>query len=178
MSAVTHASGATLPLQSLPDPGGTCSVGQLKVGPATWGPGYGAIGTTSSFVRIPLTNIGADCVLDLPQVLGVAAAAGPFLAVPVNDSGTKTASGQYNPSQTSAIRAGWSLSITVGDWWYSGAPLSSNPRPCTNAIAGVSRILFPVANGSLEVDLPTTFDVVCASPSSMTVGIDLTKPGG
>ena len=174
-AAVTPSPIATPSPLALANPGGTCSASQIVVGTATWGPGYGAIGTTLRFVTIPLRNIGDDCVLHLPAELGVASATGQFQAIGVRGAGTTTATGDNSPKQSVTIRAGQSLSIVLGDWWYSGAPLAGSPAPCVSPINDIARIIFPLASGSLQIELPITFDRACSRPASMSVGIDLQR---
>ncbi len=172
-TAVTPSPIATPSPLALANSGGTCSASQIVVGTATWSPGYGAIGTILRFVRIPLRNIGDDCVLHLPAELGVASATGQFQAIGVRDAGTTTATGDNSPKQSVTIRAGHSLSIVLGDWWYSDAPLAVSPPPCVSPIIDIARIMFPLATGSLQIELPTVFEQACSSSPSMSVGIDL-----
>lgn len=159
----------------LPSAGGTCSASQIVVGKATYGYGYGALGTTVVFVTLPLRNVGGDCVLHLPAVIGVASATGPFEAVSALDAGTESATGVNSPAESARIRSGRSLSIVLGDWWRidtltdNGTPVPA--PPCLNPISDVTRVEFPLATGSLQVDLPTVLRQVCSSPASMSLTI-------
>ncbi len=173
---------AALPPLALPNPGGTCSVGQIVVGKVVGFGGYAALGYADWFVRVPLKNVGGDCVLHLPTVLGVAPATGPFSAVSVTDAGTTTAAGDNSPKQSATIRAGHSLSIVLGDSWYLGDVVGQTAPPCLNPVSDVARITFPLAIGSLQIELPTVggrapFKEVCSSPASMTANIDLGRSG-
>lgn len=165
---------------ALPNPGGTCSASRIVVGQVTGFPGYPAIGSDDWFVRLALKNGGPDCVLHLPAVIGVASATGPFTAVTVNHWGTVTATGDNSTKQFATIRAGHTLSIVLGDSWYTSAPWT--PPPCSNPVSDVARVVFPLAAGNLQIELPTEggrapFKRVCSSPASMTVSIDLSRPG-
>ena len=166
--------GVPSPVQ-LPSAGGTCAASQIVVGTATYGPGYGAIGTSSVFVTLPLRNVGGDCVLHLPAVIGVASATGQFEAVSAFDVGTVSATGENSPAQSSTIRAGHSLSIVLGASWYvdtltnNGTPVPA--PPCLNPISAVTRVAFPLATGSIQIALPTVFQQVCSSPASVSLTI-------
>lgn len=174
--AVTPRPTATISPAQLPSAGGTCSASQIVVGKSTYGYGYGTIGTTSVYVTLPLGNVGGDCVLHLPAMIGVAPVTGPFEAVSVEDNGTESATGENSPAQSARIGSGRSLSIVLGAWWQIGilGPDKGTPfpaPPCLNPISDVTRVAFPLATGSLQVELPTAFKQVCSSPASTSVTI-------
>ena len=149
----------------LPNPGGTCSATKFVLGTPTYSYGFGTLGSTVVFVTVPLRNRGASCVLDLPEMIGVAAATGPFHTVPVTKSGTVTAW---------ASESGQSLPIVIGASWWVGArdangnAVGSAP-PCADSIFDVTRVELPFAVGSTVIDLPTTWHEVCSSPASVSV---------
>jgi BNR/Asp-box repeat len=149
----------------LPSAGGTCSASQFVLGTPTYAYGFGTLGTTVVFVTQPLRNAGGSCVLDLPEMIGVAAATGPFHSVPVSKAGTATAW---------ASGSGQSLPIVIGaSWWVgvrdeNGNPVGSAP-PCSDQIFDVTRVELPFAFGSTLIDLPTTWHEVCSSPASVSV---------
>jgi hypothetical protein len=174
--AVTPSPTAVASPVALPNPGGTCSASQIVVGKATYSYGYGTIGTTSVYVTLPLRNVGGDCVLHLPAVIGVAPATGPFEAVSVEDNGTESATGENSPAQSVRILSGRSLSIVLGAWWRidtlrpeNGTPFPA--PPCLNPISDVTRVAFPFATGRIQIDLPTVFNQICSSPASMSLTI-------
>jgi hypothetical protein len=148
------------------------------VGGATYSYGYGSIGYTSMFVTLPLGNVGGNCVLHLPAVIGVASATGPFEAVSVLDAGTESATGDNSPAQSARVPSGGSLSIVLGASWWIGMgmpPDNGTPvpaPPCLNPISGVTRVEFPLATGSLQIELPTVFQQVCSSPSNTSLTIN------
>lgn len=152
----------------LPNPGGTCSASQFVLGTPTHGYGFGTLGSTVVFVTVPLRNAGGNCVLELPEMIGVAAATGPFHAVPVIRTGTATAW---------ASESGQSLPIVIGaSWWVgvrdaNGNPVRSAP-PCADPIFDVTRVELPFAFGSTVIDLPTTWHEVCSSPASVSVTLE------
>jgi hypothetical protein len=119
------------------------------------------------YVTQPLRNTGGDCVLDLPGTIGVASATGPFQSVPVVNAGTAT---------TFTIRSGESVSIVLGAWWWiggsteNGTPLPA--PPCTNPIGDVARVEFPLALGSIQIDLGEVWHQVCSSPASVSVSVE------
>lgn len=155
----------------LPNPGGTCSASQIVLGAATYGYGFGSFGTMVVFVTQPLRNVGGDCVLHLPVVIGVAPPTGPFVSVTVIDAGTTMLSGDNSPEMSARIRSGESMSIVLGDSWWgdpNGIPSGSAP-PCAGGIRDVTRVEFPFASGTKQIDLPTTWREVCSSPASVTV---------
>lgn len=144
----------------LPNPGGTCSASQLVPGTQTWGYGYGTIGTTVVFGTVPLRNVGADCVMALPTVIGVAAASGPFHAVAVRNTSPVTSWGSGS---------GQSLPIMLSASWPVGGQPSVSAPPCTDPIDDVSRIEIPLATGAIELDLPIVLHEVCTSPASVSM---------
>jgi hypothetical protein len=147
----------------LPNPGGTCSAGQLVVGTPTWGYGYGTIGTTVVFGTVPLRNTGGDCVMRLPSVIGVATATGAFQAVAVRNTGIAIS---WNSG------AGESVPIVLSaSWPVGGQPLFS-ARPCADPIDDVTRVEIPLATGTIELDLPITLHEVCSSPASVSMSFE------
>jgi hypothetical protein len=120
------------------------------------------------FVTQPLRNVGASCVLNLPAIIAVAAATGPFHSVPVIRSGRVTAW---------ASESGQSLPMLIGaSWWVgirdeSGNAVVSAP-PCADRIFDVTRAELPFASGSTVIDLPTTWQEVCSSPASVSVTLE------
>jgi hypothetical protein len=163
---------------ALPNPGGTCSASQIVVGTVTSGSGPGASPYAPvRFVYLPLSNVGSGCALHLPTVIGVASATGPFTAVSVEDTGTMTTTGDIGSEQSASIGSGASLTIRLSDWWFVGF-VGATPPPCLNPVSDVTRVAFPLATGSLQIELPTPggsalFQQVCSSPASMTANIDL-----
>jgi hypothetical protein len=153
----------------LPSAGGTCSASQFVLGEPTSGPGYGALGTSVVFVTQPIRNGGGDCVLELPSAIGVASSDGPFQAVPVRNVDTPT---------SWKVKTGQSKSIVLGATWWTGVldengkPLFTAP-PCRDPVQNVTRVEFPLAAGTIEIDLPTPWRwrEVCSSPASVTVDV-------
>jgi hypothetical protein len=150
----------------LPSAGGTCSASQFVLGTPTSSYGFGTLGSTVVFVTVPLRNTGSSCVLALPEVIGVASATGPFESVPVTRSGIAT---------SLASDAGGNVQVVIrSSWWIEVRDSNGNligPGPCANPIASISRIEFPFASGSTEIDLPTTWRDVCSSPPSVSVAL-------
>ena len=150
------------------NPGGTCSASHFVLGTPTSAYAFGTLGTTVVFVTVPLHNAGASRVLDLPEMIGVAAATGPFHPVPVTKAGRVSAW---------ASESGQSLPIVIGaSWWVgvrdsSGNPVRSAP-PCADPIFDVTRVELPFAIGSTLIDLPTTWHEVCSSPASVSVTLE------
>lgn len=152
----------------LPNPGGTCSASQFVLGTPTYAYGFGTLGSTVVFVTVPLRNTGASCVLNLPAIIGVAAATGPFRSVPVIRPGPVTAW---------ASESGQSLPMVIGaSWWVgvrdeSGNAVGSAP-PCADPVFDVTRVELPFASGSTVIDLPTTWHEVCSSPASVSITLE------
>lgn len=148
----------------LPNPGGTCSLSQLVLGTPIWDYGYGTLGTTAVYGTLPLRNVGGDCVMALPAVIGVANANGPFHAVAVRGT---------SPVTSWSSGAGENVPIMLSDWWWVGVqPADGTPfpaPPCTDPIFDVSRVEIPLASGSLAFDLPIVWRVVCTSPASVSI---------
>jgi hypothetical protein len=143
-------------------PGGTCSASQFVLGTSQHSYGFGTFGTTVEFVTQPLRNAGGNCVLRLPEMIGVASASGPFEAVRVENAGTAT---------SYTIHSGQSLSVVLGAWW----PVNKQPDPrypCAGALSDVTRAEFPLASGSTKIDLGTTYYEVCPAPPTMSVTIE------
>jgi hypothetical protein len=168
-SAVPWPTPTAIPSSTLlPNPGGTCSASQFALGTPTYSYGYGTLGSKVMFVTVPLRNTGASCVLNLPAVIGVAAATGPFQSVPVIRPG---------PVTSWASESGQSLPMVIGAWWWvgvrdeSGNAVLSAP-PCADPIFDVMRVEFPFALGSTMIDLPAAWDEVCSSPASLSVALE------
>jgi hypothetical protein len=106
-------------------------------------------------------------VLELPTTIRVASATGPLQAVTAVNAGTAT---------SFTIRRGQSVSIVLGAWWWTGGstengtPLSA--PPCTGPISDVTRVEFPLAFGSIQIELGTVWHEVCSSPASISVTVE------
>ena len=160
---------------SLPNPGGTCSADQIEIGAPTFGPGFSTFGTSSVYVHLSLRNAGPDCVFHLPATIAVADATDPFEAVSVVDAGTTDKTGNNTPAMSAHIPAGSSLAVVLGAWW--ALDVNTEPTfptfPCENAVADVTRVELPLAEGTLQIDLPTVLHRVCGSPASTSLSIEL-----
>jgi hypothetical protein len=154
----------------LPSPGGTCSADQFVLGEPVAGPGYGTLGTMVVFVIQPIRNRGEECLLELPSAIGVASAYGPFHAVSIRNA---------VPGTSWKIGAGRSKSLVLGGSWWTGVrgedgkPVFTAP-PCADPVHDVTRVEFPLARGTIEIDLPTPWEwqEVCSSPGSVTVDVE------
>lgn len=59
----------------------------------------------------------------------------------------------------------------LGAWW----PVNKQPDPrypCAGALNDVTRAEFPLASGSIQIDLGTTFYLVCPSLATMSVTVE------
>ncbi|MGH2406461.1 MAG: hypothetical protein ACRDF7_00090 [Candidatus Limnocylindrales bacterium] len=132
-------------------------------GTATSAYGFGTLGTTSADLTQLLRNTGGSCVMDLPGMIEVASASGPFQAVPVVNVGIVSA---YN------LGSGDSLAIVLSAWWWTGVrPDNGTPLPappCAAQINEVTRVKIPLASGSIQIDLETVWRQVCSSPASVS----------
>jgi|SRR5579862_2186796 len=150
----------------LPEPGGTCSSQQLTVGSVTSAYDFSAAGTRVVFVMVPIQNTGADCVLVLPKFIGVANAGGAFQAVSVLNGGTAT---------SFPVKGGKTAKIVLGDLWYIASSFTQagrTPPPCQASTADVTRALFPLAAGTIQVSWSTPWQTVCLSPSHVTATVE------
>ena len=173
---------------ALPNPGGTCSASQLVLGAATTGFEFSTFESRHVFLDQPLRNADNACVLNVPGIIGVAPATGPFQPVNVGNVGypvcNNDACSFFNPTSHD-VGAGQTLKIDLGNSWYSGAtdqnrqPLPSEP-PCFGPIADVTRLELPLAEGALTVDLSSISGIggsvpwrqVCSAPMSMTIAVE------
>lgn len=174
------ASGTPMPLPSataaeLPSAGGTCSAAQfVTTSSPTPFPGFATLGYALVFVEQRMRNAGERCLLQLPDVIGLASGSGDFLPVPV----------RITTSPTSIdIAPGESISIVLGaSWWLgvstdTGATALPTP-PCDGRISDVGRVEFPLASGSIEIawGSPWIWRDVCMVPPSVTVTLDVYEP--
>lgn len=166
----------------LPDPGGTCSSTQLAMGESMSWYTYSTAGTRHVIVWQPLSNAGSACKLAVPDVIGLAGEAGPFVAVRAPGLGNNVCVNdacKYVYPTSYDIPAGSSLRIVLNaSWWVrwtsDTGETAAPPPPCPDSLSSVHRALFPLASGSIEIDWETTFDEVCPSPSSVSVGVETT----
>lgn len=152
---------------ALPNPGGTCSAGQFVLGKPLTFPGYASAGYALLFVGQSIRNAGPDCVLKLPETIGVASAAGAFQAVRVQITRTPTSVN---------IASGQTVSIVLGDSWWLGAFTetgeSALPAPtCQGKVLDVHRVEYPFASGSVEISLDLPWREVCLAPPGVTVTV-------
>jgi len=176
-TAAPTATGSPAPL---PSPGGTCSAGQFVLGTATNGYTFGAAYWRHTYLDQRLRNAGGACVLNVPAMIGVASATGPFQAVRVNNVGYKVCGNSachYVSPPSYKIRSGQSLTIGFDTSWWVGAndangmPLYTAP-PCPGAVKDVTRVEFPLASGAVMIDLGTVWREVCASPVSVSITVE------
>ena len=171
--------GSLLPL---PNPGGTCSASQFVVGQATSEYVSSTVVTNHVGVWQPLRDAGADCVLALPKVIGLAAASGLFEAVEVANLGQeickKAAPGtgldrecRFVYPTSFQVQSGQTVTIELNASWWLGDSASQTPPPCAGTISNVTRAEFPLASDAIDFDWDTTVEEVCTSPTSMSVTV-------
>jgi hypothetical protein len=159
------------PTAAVPAPGGTCNASQFVItsSPVAF-PGYGVLGTVLVFVEQRVRNAGKRCVLQLPEVVGLASGTGEVQPMRVTITRGHT---------SLTIEPGESLTIVLGDHWWSGVYNESGetalPAPrCDGAITGIDRAEFPFASGSIAIawDKPWVWREVCADPPSGTLAVE------
>lgn len=99
-------------------------------------------------------------MLALPRGIGVASANSPFEYVPVVIAGNRT-------SET--VGAGQRVSIMLQATWQLPGGDRYSSQPCQRTVRDVTRVEFPLAVGTLQIDLGTTWRSVCDSPASVRV---------
>jgi hypothetical protein len=172
----------------LPSPGGTCSTGQFVPGTATNEYSNSTANYRHAHLDQPLRNAGGACVLNVPAMIGVASATGPFQAVRVDNIGYEVCVNNachYVSPPSYKIRSGQSLTIGFDvSWWVgandvNGMPLDTAP-PCPGAVKDVTRVEVPLASGAIMIDLETAIRMpessvpwheVCASRDSISLTI-------
>lgn len=183
--AITSAPSATAAASSvaLPNPGGTCSASQFVLGDATSVYEPSVIGWRSVSVTQPMRNTGGDCVLNVPSMMGAVSATGASQAVKAQNgqsevcapaspgAGVERECHFVNNPASYTIRSGQSLSVELGTGWPE--EMISTPPPCPGPIDDVTRVEFPFATGSLDIDFGTQthWKVVC---SSTVIGVSIT----
>ncbi|HEY5435042.1 MAG TPA: hypothetical protein VIK13_07400 [Candidatus Limnocylindrales bacterium] len=163
----------------LPNPGGTCSASQFVLGTATNGYTFGAAYWRHTYLDQRLRNAGGACVLNVPAMIGVASATGPFQAVRVNNVGYKVCGNSachYVSPPSYKIRSGQSLTIGFDVSWWVGATDANGmpfetPPPCPGAVRDVTRVEVPLASGAITIDLETVWREVCAARDSISLTI-------
>jgi hypothetical protein len=136
----------------------------------------------------PLRNAGGACVLNVPAMIGVASATGPFQAVRVTNIGYEVCVNNachYVSPPSYKIRPGQSLTIGFDvSWWVGATDVNGmpwyTPPPCPGAVRDVTRVEVPLASGAIMIDLETAIRVpessvpwheVCASRDSISLTI-------
>jgi hypothetical protein len=158
----------------LPNPGGTCTASQFVLGSVTseYEPSvlfYRHVGLFQ-----PMRNAGGDCVLKLPSMIGLLSSAGSWEAVRATNGGTevcvdaspgtgveRTCHFVYPPSYM--IRSGQSVSIEASVSWPEDSPYSL--PPCPSLLQDVTRVEFPLAVGSLDINFESQvhWKIICSS---------------
>jgi hypothetical protein len=155
----------------LPSVGGTCTSSQLVPGTTTSAYGFSTVVSRKVEVTQSVRNAGPGCELAVPTMIGVAPAAGSFVPIGVNNVGNEVCvqgTCHYVAPPTYEIGSGQSLSIDLDASWLlslvdENALPGSTPPPCPGRIQDVTRVAFPLAAGSLEIDFETAWQVVCSS---------------
>lgn len=164
---------------ALPDPGGTCAAAQFPlVGPAILSGQSAALGTIHVVIFQQLVNAGKDCDLAQPTVIGISAAGGPAMPVPVSNMGHTVCKAyvchDVYPTST-MVPAGASVFITFNAWWWIERldPTLPSPRPCGPPIENVTSAVVPFAVGHVVVDWQDKLKELCTNPPSFSLGINL-----
>jgi hypothetical protein len=127
-------------------------------------------------VTQPVENVGGDCVLALPGVLGLASRDGPLTAVDVPNLGISVCQGDSCHSEYPTsfdIHAGQRFDILLNAWWWLPAFDLRSHAPCGQLIADVRRVAFPLNDGTIEIAWAAgNLREVCATPPSISVGVD------
>jgi hypothetical protein len=172
---------------ALPNPGGTCTASQFVLGTAQAGYTFSVINYRHAYFLQPLRNLGSGCVLSVPKVIGVASLGEPLQAVTVNNIGNEVCvntSCHYVTPPTYTIRPGQTLDLYFNVSWFEGAtdengtPLDT-PPPCVGEVKDVSSVSFPVAIGSILIDLEAAtqagssvpWRAICSSPTNISFEI-------
>ncbi len=179
--------------EPLPSPGGTCAATQLVPGTATNGFTFSVVDYRHVDLEQPVRNAGGGCVLNVPAMIGVASATGPFQAVRVNNIGYPVcvnSACHYVSPPSYKIRPGQSLTIGFSvSWWTggndeNGLPVDT-PPPCPGAVSDVTRVEVPLASGAITIDLETAVRIpessvpwqeVCAGRDSIPLTITTESP--
>jgi hypothetical protein len=160
----------------LPNPGGTCIADQFATEPATIAGQPASLGTAHVLVTQPLENTGADCVLAVPEVIGLASGSGPLTATGVRNLGLSvcTNGSCHHEYPTSfKVESGQRFQILLSAWWWLPLADSVSHPPCEQALADVSKVAFPLSEGTVEIAWATgVLHEVCAAPPSLSVGLD------
>ena len=177
-ATATTATGATAtaPPVALPNPGGTCTASQLVTSQATIAGQPASLGTVHVLVTQPLENTGADCVLVLPEVIGLASGSGPLTAIGVPNLGVivcANGSCRHEYPTSFSIHSGKRFQILLNAWWWLPSSDAASHPPCDRLIAEVNRVAFPLGEGTVEIAWATgVLDEVCAAPPSVSVGVN------
>jgi hypothetical protein len=153
------------------------------VGQATSQYETGTIVSSHVGIRQPVQNTGADCVLELPQVVGFADQTGAFQAVEVGNLGQEVCKNAPPGAGVDRIcndvyptsfqvKSGQTVTIEFNASWYNGNNPGFTPPPCAGTVSDVTRAEFPLASGSIEIAWDTALLEVCTSPSSVSVTVD------
>jgi heat shock protein HslJ len=161
---------------ALPNPGGTCTVSQLLIHESAIVGQPASLGTAHVLLTLPVENSGADCVLALPEVIGLASRTGPLTAVDVPNLGITVCEGDschHEYPASFSIRAGQRFDIRLNAWWWLPTADAPSHAPCGHLIADVSRVAFPVSDRTIDLAWATSvFHEVCAAPPSISVGVE------
>jgi hypothetical protein len=133
----------------------------LVLGETTYAYGFGSFGTTVVFVTQPVRNSSGECVLEVPAMIEVATATGPFEPVPVDNAGTAV---------SYTVGAGQAISIELRATW-AFPTAGATPGPCGDSVIDVARAEFPLASGTIHIEFGTVWREVCSSPPSVAIAI-------
>jgi hypothetical protein len=164
--ASTPAPATAAPIH-LPSAGGTCTAKQLVLGVPESAASNSSIGFRAVNVLQPIRNDGEQCLLKLPTTIAVSPASGEFALRPVGPAENQT---------SFRIGAGESRLIILHAWWWVGSPSTGGDTPppppsCSQPIIDVTRVLFPFASGSAEIDFVSPWHEVCLMPTRVTVTV-------
>lgn len=160
----------------LPNPGGTCTAGQFVTRSATLVGLPASLGTAHVLVTQPVENAGADCVLAVPEIIGLASGSEPLTAIEVRNLGVSictNGSCHHEYPASVGIASGQRFEILVSAWWWLPTSDAVSHPPCDRLIADVSSAAFPMHEGTLAIAWATgILREACSSPPSISVGVD------
>lgn len=147
----------------LPSPGGTCRTDQFSFGTTTSLFSNSSIDTSAVNVLQPIVNNGAACVLQLPTTIAVAPVSGLFQLRPVGPADNAT---KFN------IGSKQSTLILLHAWWSTGNTVQTPPpSACEAPVMDATRVIFPFAHGTVEIDLAIPWHEVCRTPTHVTATV-------
>jgi hypothetical protein len=151
-----------------------CKAVNLVLGPSMSGPGLTIRGHKSDYVYQHVHNVGSACTFMEPRRVRVGGASGTLTAIPVaNPSRATRWVLKHHQNAFVALESWQPISNSTGSLGVGQSSCHVGNQNARSKILNVTQVGIPLSGSWLKIPLPTTWSLICAAPSKVSVSIVL-----